>query len=109
MSSQNNILKKITELREQPKKVELGLVDDIEKDSSQLKKEMSKALSLFDKALSEGLDALASYKIIKTNLSKLETQAKELGLKASDIPAYKKGIKALELFDKDRNLKRLLG
>ena len=82
MSSQNNILNKIIELKQQPKKVELS-VKELKSTTTELKKLFSD-LEKFGKLQTKvKSDLLPAIKLI----NKVKAQALKLGIKFKDIPA----------------------
>ena len=106
-----------TELKSE--KIELGVIDDIEKiagqankydkDVSSMVKEakkvapvMEKARKSVDKIQQQNIDNLnesdAMIKKLKKSEKVLIKQAKELGLSASDIPAYKEVKRIINVF-----------
>ena len=106
MSSQNNILNKIIELKQQPKRVELGLIDDLENSLDSLKG-ITKDLqgdeqtfkSLRKRVQNDAANGEERVDQIKRYNSNLESQAKDLGLNANDIPAYKESKKIVSDFE----------
>ena len=94
-------------------KVELGLVDDIEKlikSSEQDSKKLDTALdNWYNKVNSVNKDFPKVSKLytsfdknvksLKSNLDNLTKQAKELGIKVNDIPAYKNANAAIKKSD----------
>jgi len=127
--TQEQILSALNKLMQESKtelkseKIELGAIDDIEKiagQSDKYEKEVSsmvkeakktlpamqKARKSIDKLQEQHIDNInESEKMIKklTKAKKtLTKQAKELGLKAEDIPAYKESVRAINVFAKGR-------
>jgi DNA repair exonuclease SbcCD ATPase subunit len=96
-----------TELKSE--KIELGLVDDIEKQIKANEKDKIKLDDTIDKyyqkiiSLSKEFSSITkihsvfnkSVTDLEKQLNNLEKSAKELGVKVSDIPAYKNGQAAL--------------
>ena len=87
-------------------KVELGLVDDLENSLESLEgitKDLQGDAQVFNtlrkRVQNDAADGEEIVDVIKRYNSNLEKQAKDLGLNANDIPAYKKSKKIISNFE----------
>ena len=112
LSALNKLIKESkTELKAE--KIELGLVDDIEKlvksyeqDSKKLDSAMNSWYNKIDSVNKDFPKVSKLYtsfdkgiKSLKSDLDNLTKQAKELGIKVNDIPAYKNANAAIKRSD----------
>ena len=98
LTALNEIIKESkTELKSE--KVELAVTDDIEKQLKELSSAQKSFDSGFKKASSSGKEIKAIIKRLNTSVSELDFQARELGVKPSDIPVFKQAIDDLQNYN----------
>ena len=108
MNTQNRVFKKLSEetkVELSAQKVELGLIDDVNKISTNLESDWKKVLSiavdgaksLEDKIMAKTKPLNASIIELRSNIDKAEKALKDLGIgKNSDILKAKKSLKTAQ-------------